>query len=192
MDMMRRSLEQDKHEVEFWTGDVDGLRLYLARIDSELGNADFDVEEFVLFYNTVYIKDLLGKVNSKLSRLNDEVDPSDRMVAEISALRGQFIDILSPQDVSISAQVFEHWIAADKRHSSDKSADYWWLKGIALLGYPFAPDLCTQLWHILGHQGFPVFSELFDIREIQTKSAVISVPKPISATDVHNLIDRPQ
>jgi len=175
-------------------GKVDGVRLYLARISPEYESTNFDIDEFVAFYNNTYIKELLGKVNLALSKLVDKAETSAKMSADITNLREKLADVLSPKQVSISkaASIFEEWATADKRYSSAISSEYWWLKGVALLGYPFAPELCSQIWEFLGHSGIPSFNELLDIHQVQaTGPLFIAAPNPIQANQVRNLIGRP-
>ncbi|MFZ6746191.1 class I tRNA ligase family protein [Undibacterium sp. JH2W] len=188
--------------AEICEGHVDGIRLYLARISPEEGSTNFDIDEFVSYYNDFYIHELIGKINAALSRLDTQVQASPAHVAEINTQREQLLEHLAPEHIKVSSaiQIFEQWIASasssasrsDSISDSTPSTEYWWLKGIALLGYPFAPDLCTRIWHLLGHQGLPSFKDFSDIQEIpEDLPRSVPTPRPVSSSAARKLVGRP-
>lgn len=178
-------------------GNADGIRLHLARISPEGSSTNFDIGEFVGHYNGFYVAKLFGAVASALSALDGAAQPCPESVAAITACRQRLEASLSPRALWVSAavRVFEEWVdegPPSRSGASTVSSDYWWLKGVALLGYAFAPGLCSRLWQQLGHEGIPAFDELSVVRAMPAAAACPGPrPKQICESEVKDLIGRP-
>lgn len=173
---------------------VDGIRLYLAKISPEKESTNFDVDDFVRYYNEFYIGQILYSVDLALTKLDSPVQHLAEDVGEILRYREAIRHDLSAGRVNVSAasKIFEDWVTSVSRRMSSSSSCYWWLKGVAILGYPFAPDLSAYLWKYLGHDGDPVTDDLFLIKPIRIHpAAYVRSSAPISSEAVRQLVGRP-
>jgi len=178
-------------------GNADGIRLHLARISPEGSSTNFDVAEFVRHYNEFYVEQLFCSVAWALSSLDGHAEPCPDSAAEVAAYRKRIGAALSPRTLCVSdgVAVFEEWVAAGppgRSKASKAKSDYWWLKGVAVLGYAFAPELCGRIWKLLGHDGIPTVNEMLAVpAPTGAGHSLGSLPQRIGESDVKDLIGRP-
>lgn len=154
-----------------WAGDIvadgmadsDTVRYYIASVNPEFEVKDFDVQQFVAFVNNTLVAEWNTALNSVASHLSLEKtpQPSDTVLQRLDQLLGEqetFL-ALSALRLSDAASSVQKWISECRtlvpespRGASDA---YWWLKGLALLAYPFMPGFGARLWRALGHEGTP-------------------------------------
>ncbi|MFH0240870.1 class I tRNA ligase family protein [Streptomyces sp. HK10] len=144
---------------------ADATRHYLAMNNPETRQTDFVVREFLAHVNGRLAGELESRVEAAwksrpevpgplpgrvLTALNNRLERMER------ALDGPTVHLAE------TCAVFDSWIDAFADGGGTPDWHYWWLKGVALLGYPLTPDYCTDLWHRLGAHGEPRTADFAD------------------------------
>jgi methionyl-tRNA synthetase len=183
-----------------WAGDlaetcrdgIDGLRLYLANISPESESTNFEVERFVTYYNEFYIAQIVASVNVAFASLDSPLRDDPETYDEMSKAEAAMGELLSPERVEVGAavKIFEAWITAFSRHNGSASERYWWLVGVAILGYPFAPSLASFIWEGLGQTGYPEKSELTGQTRKRPAGYSALIPRRINVNAVRSLVGR--
>lgn len=136
----------------------DVVRYYLARQNPELEKKNFDVSEFITVVNEelfVRYNNVLKEAFAVLPQLPGEA-PDDKWCAALQSLIAEQNSFLNPPGFNLADALhpvdewmdrFDGWDAAER-----KLYAYWWLKGFALLAYPFMPDISTALWNRLSDE----------------------------------------
>ncbi|MET8950218.1 class I tRNA ligase family protein [Streptomyces sp. NPDC004393] len=136
--------------------DVDAVRYHLARADLEAGPASFDPEDFLATARGTLADDLGKRIAEAFRTLAPTAPaaPSTALTARLDALLTEQSVALDGTRISTRRAVdaFDAW-AADT--AAGEVGAYWWLKGLALLGFPVMPRLAARIWHLLGGTGEP-------------------------------------
>ncbi|MFJ1705423.1 class I tRNA ligase family protein [Kitasatospora sp. NPDC088346] len=163
---------------------VDATRYFLARVNPERSEANFEPKEFLDFANDRLAGVLEARIASAMphpavapaplgdglaARLNEQLD---RLEAALDA------PVIRMSD---AAAVLDDWIDAFE-DGADADRGYWWLKGLALIGHPIMPDFCGRLWHTLGGAGDPSFAA-FPERTTPTADGHRRWFSPVAASD---------
>jgi methionyl-tRNA synthetase len=67
---------------------------------------------------------------------------------------------------------------------------YWWLKGWALLAYPFMPQVCGEIWALLGYTGEPRLADYPERRAFARPDSPPEWFAPISRSQVESCVHR--
>ncbi|MFD7449894.1 class I tRNA ligase family protein [Kitasatospora sp. NPDC059827] len=142
----------------------DAVRYHLALVNPETSQTSFEPKEF------------LDAVNHRLAGvLEDRIAAAwERLPAEPAALPAPVLAALDAHldrleraldgptvRMAEAGAVLDSWIdRIDALPDADRTPDqgYWWLKGLALLGFPIMPDFAADLWRRLGGTGDPGFA----------------------------------
>lgn len=155
---------------------VDALRYFLAKVNPEKGKRSFSPAAFVDFQNQRC--QALGQrvERALLESAKGAVGPiPEALAARLEELyRAQAIALGFPTpSLESAATTLDAWELAGAAlgaggpaagAATDEGATqaYWWLKGLSLLGWPFMPRLCLELWRRLGHAGEPSPQAFFE------------------------------
>jgi methionyl-tRNA synthetase len=155
---------------------ADSLRYFLSRVNPELRTENFVVDDFVKMNDTY----LAGVVDPALSAAWDSMGeeqppaPSDGLVEHLRrALDNQSERLRLPAtNMSAAVASLDSWIELRRSAAANACGAYWWLKGYALLAYPFLPSVAAAIWERLGHDGAPRRMGFFE------RPALRRVPAP--------------
>lgn len=148
---------------------VDALRYFLAKVNPEKGKRSFVPAAFIEFQNQ-HCQGLGMRIDRALSEgSSGSVGPAPAALAsQLEELyRAQVIDLGFPTpNLERAAATLDTWNLVGATlgigssavgAAADQTATraYWWLKGFALLAWPFMPGVSLQVWKRLGHAGEP-------------------------------------
>lgn len=138
----------------------DIIRLYLSTINIRTAAGNVDTKELTEFYNktTQWIDKLIVQA---LPALPDDNSQADKAIAEhIATLIETQSQHLSPNQFQPhnAVSAIASWVNLGQALSPVSKAYFWWLKGLAILVYPFMPRLGETLWVTLGYTGVPELS----------------------------------
>jgi methionyl-tRNA synthetase len=144
----------------------DALRYFLAKVNPEKGKRSFEPAEFIALHNQG-CQELGARIERALA------DACRGAVGALPAvLASQLEELYRVQALGLAfpvpnleqaVTVVDAWRLVGARldgaaaSSPDQAATqaYWWLKGLALLAWPFMPRTAAQIWRRLGHTGEP-------------------------------------
>jgi methionyl-tRNA synthetase len=147
----------------------DALRYFLAKINPEKGKRSFSPADFTEFHNQS-CRDLGTRIERALAAASSgPVGPLPTALANQleEIYRVQVISLAFPvPNLEQAASTVDAWRlvgatldvgSATSSAAPDQAATqaYWWLKGFALLGWPFMPRTSARIWQRLGHTGEP-------------------------------------
>ncbi|KTD66619.1 methionyl-tRNA synthetase [Legionella santicrucis] len=142
----------------------DIIRFYLASLDVRNQTGNFVLNDFVSYYNKTidWIETLIIQGVGSLADVKaygcDQ--PLKTQLYELFAIQAHSLqpNCFLPH---IAVHSIDDWLALGKGLSQKSGNYFWWLKGLALLIYPYMPELGETLWVILGYDGLPVMSDFF-------------------------------
>ncbi|MDF2867466.1 MAG: methionine--tRNA ligase [Gammaproteobacteria bacterium] len=172
-----------------WVSDVaekaelasDIVRLYLASIPVHATAGDFDTRQFIDFYNDTAtwlqtkLRHTLDKLAGQTISRHDEC-----LTAQWVSLLKQQATYLTPQsyEPDRAVNVIEQWLVRYDSRLNEESS-YTWLKGMALLLYPFMPELAGSLWRALTG---------LDIPQLADFAVTADSIRPLAATAYPNVL----
>jgi len=148
-----------------WAGDVvdrtsmspDVLRLFLARTSPQFAASNLDIGEMVAFANDQAdrLEAYVGRGGGH--RFIPAEAPSGACIAALEQALVEQFKTLHPATVDLpkAAGTVSDWTQICPDPEMDSGGGYWWLKGFALLAYPFMPSFGRRLWRSLGHNDEP-------------------------------------
>ncbi|MFJ1753112.1 class I tRNA ligase family protein [Kitasatospora sp. NPDC088134] len=163
----------------------DAVRYHLALVNPEAGQTSFEPAEF------------LDSANRRLAGVLEERVAAawERLPAAPGALGGPVLAALDAHldrleraldgptvRMAEAGAVLDSWIDAFPGADGDPDLGYWWLKGLALLGFPIMPDFGAELWRRLGAAGDPTFAA-FPERPAPAAAAHRRWFTPVAAAD---------
>jgi methionyl-tRNA synthetase len=152
-----------------WVDDVinqvgassDLIRFFLAHIDVRTGSGNVSTGRLVSTYNKT-IDQINKLVVGGLSRLPMlDLYAVDRYVlSKLEEALSQQSALLSPAEYRLhdAVEQIDKWFHLGATISPTSESYFWWLKGFALLAYPFMPRLSAALWSVLGYTGQPTLA----------------------------------
>lgn len=147
---------------------ADALRYYLAKVNPEKGKRSFVPGEFTACHNEHLHANLGARVGAALveatqARIGTIPDALAARLRECS--RAQSLDLALPRpNLERAVSSVDQWdllgvtlgVGASSRPAEVRATTaYWWLKGLALLTWPFMPGMSQEIWRRLGHSGEP-------------------------------------
>lgn len=132
---------------------IDIFRLYMLKANADKKENDFNVVEFVDFYN-----DIAGQLNNRLFRYFDN---KSNHVPDLSYMEVKFRD---PLNANYEASMPENYCGYTiytniKQFLSveiqDIASYLLWLKGFAILSYSVMPNLAQLIWNAMSINGTP-------------------------------------
>jgi methionyl-tRNA synthetase len=168
-----------------WAGDIaratpggsDPVRFYVARHNPASEEKNFDVGDFISFINTTLVQTWNHHIGRAWARISgDAGSPPDALMARLEELVQQQEQAFDPHhfDLSRAATVTDLWMEECQNLSADANSSYWWMKGLALLTYPFMPSFALATWKSLGHSCVPNFEAFTE----QTKPRMHRILQP--------------
>lgn len=163
-----------------WASDIvtktpansDGVRLYLSLNQPDVPDKNFDIEAFLSLYNRILVEQLNPKLTLAFAALRSVTSPLDYQFEDtMNMLISAIADFYIQQDQAISdnhlhataiAEQLLEWIQYPANIEDSPTAAYWWLKGLALLGYPIMPELTSCIWSQLATSKIPLVTEFLD------------------------------
>lgn len=184
-----------------WANDIinkvgassDIVRLYLSTIDIRTQAGNVDTTELTNFYNktTQWIEKLVVQALPALPENNNHADPA---IAEYfsAVVEGQskLLDPANFQPHDASSAIAS-WVNLGHSLSPVSASYFWWLKGLAVLTYPFMPRLAETLWVTLGYTDVPRFSQFEVPPTLPVKRYMPINLKQINQADIESGIGVP-
>lgn len=144
----------------------DALRYFLAKVNPEKAKRSFEPAEFIALHNQG-CQELGARIERALAdACRGAVGPLPAALAnQLEELyRVQALGLAFPvPNLEQAVSAVDAWrlvgarldgaAAAPPDHAATQA--YWWLKGLALLAWPFMPRTAAQIWQRLGHTGEP-------------------------------------
>ena len=154
-----------KRMVEETRAGSDALRYFLARVNPELGTRNFSAKEFAQV-NNVELSDHLGPTVSRAMEGLDQNgigSPPEHLLARLDELLAAQSRGLSLPGAEMAKGVepISGWVDFARTLNPGANETYWWLKGTALLAYPFMPGMAVEIWKTLGNAGAPSLEAFF-------------------------------
>ncbi|WP_116964401.1 class I tRNA ligase family protein [Fastidiosibacter lacustris] len=152
---------------------IDLIRLFLLKVNADQDQSDFNLQEFVSFYNWIACI-INAKIISKLKVPNFYLPRQEHNKHSSGLLRlweQKKMDAI-PSNYSGNKFYLDiiSWLEGDVYESEYME----WLHGIAILCYPVMPVLSQRVWDFLGGTGVPSLencnhfsSEPFSMSEIE-------------------------
>ncbi|KYF91094.1 hypothetical protein BE20_36905 [Sorangium cellulosum] len=141
----------------------DAIRYFLGKVNPEKEARNFAISEFLEVNN----RTLAGELEALLARHFGQLsggEPADAPAGLLRELEG----VLQEQSAHLSlpavcmadaARCIDTWMDVGRRAGAPEAAhSYWWLKGLALVAYPFMPVVAERIWGHLGHEGAPTYA----------------------------------
>lgn len=177
-----------------WVDDVakmgassDIVRLFLANIKTFDSMGDVSITNLVEFHNKTvnWIENLLVSAMDKVSTHSDQ-NGKQVIIEKLEALIQKQSMSLDPAIYRLAdaAAVIDEWVAIGEELNQYTEAYFWWLKGMALLSYPFMPRLAQILWTKLGYSGEPRLENLDAAPELSMQRDLPTNLKRLSESEL--------
>ena len=122
---------------------IDLVRLYLLKNNADAAPQDFDIKEFVSFYNKTANALNKKKFSSAKDAPNNDTEIFDSFLKQQRAC-------LMPENYSgaLAYQQIENWLALEMPLEN-------WAKGFAIIAYPVMPGITSFIWRAFDKKGIP-------------------------------------
>ena len=120
----------------------DAVRAYLVEVNPAHGTTDFARSAFWSYVDDVLVGQWEAAVHQAWSGPVGEADPLPQLEAQSRAMDP------AHQDLIPALAAVHEWV-----HTATPTLA--WLKGFALLAYPFTPEFATSVWQAIGGSGTP-------------------------------------
>lgn len=149
------------HELIHAAGaDSDAVRFVIAATSPTHAERDLRVEEFLHWYNDVFVGQLQAQIRNDLDRLGAPVGEAIPPALAVrflpvfaEACEGHRFSVYAPEQ---QVTLIMAWLALRKElDGADRATISGWLRCMMLLLYPVAPRLAKAAWAALGLAGEP-------------------------------------
>lgn len=176
----RRNAVWVRDMVEKVGAESDIVRLYLASMDIRSQHKNFDINDFVRQYNHTisWIIQSILKPLVNISAPGQETCDT-RLLQQFENMLAMLTAALKPEQFHPhdGVRVITAWLDV----KADGDNYFWWLKGLAILLFPFMPQLSQRLWTALGYRHYPRANDFLACPETSIKKKLSINIKLINA-----------
>jgi len=127
----------------------DAARLYIMYINPQFSPNSFTLEEFDLFYNSVYLQNIIAQTDNMIYKVSksditdNQIEPSEKLQKFFRDQQIHF-DFPTP-DIRKAINVFLDWVELSPSANCHISESIDWLIGVSILSHSITPDLSKMI-----------------------------------------------
>jgi len=163
----------------------DMVRFYLSHANLAQQSDSFNVKDFLSQSNSVFSK-ILHLINQSISQIagNSHLMRHSTLSEKIHLILESQNNYLNVERLRIDKAIQNVLPWLDEHSTLISASDhYYWLKGLAIIFYPFTPALAKKIWRYLGHSEIPSFHFFYKYPRIQLQAPSF-IYKPITFDDI--------
>ena len=147
--------------VNLGGADADLVRAYLCQHNPEFYRANFDVEAFLTFHNSIS-QQLRSAIEGAMAKAEGatSLDPCALRYLEGDLCAQSVALDVARFDLAGSYAAVSRWLDRAPALSTTRPAAATWLAGFALLAAPIMPGVSSWVWARLGFEGDPTIGHL--------------------------------